>query len=117
MYVLTEGDERFITESTTVWRMYLNQIIFGIGKCPHEIEDRIDDLEKDYRKGFRDYFLDAKGKDEALTSDVILNDFDAVWSKIHPQFYDMEHMFDGINKEDLAKADRLIKAAKEAFQG
>ena len=116
MYVLTEGDERYIDESTTIWRMYLDQIILGIGSCPHETEDRIKALDKDYRTGFRDFFLNAKRKDEGLTSDVIHNDFDAAWSKSHPEFYDIEQFFDGISKEELAGVEGLIREAKKVFQ-
>ena len=116
MYVLTEGDERFIAESSTVWRMYINQILFGIGSCPHEVEDKIYDLENDYRRGFKEYFLEAREKDDTFSGDVIHNEFDAAWRKSHPEFFDIDQMFDGISSDDLAKVEKLMKEANKAFQ-
>lgn len=116
MYKLTTGDQRTIADATTGWKMYISPIMDRMTSVPQEVKDQIRDLEEGYRKGFYVFFRDAMDKDATRLAGEVQSDFEAEWMKQHPEFFDMDLLFQGCSKEDLKNAEKQIQEAKEVFQ-
>ena len=50
----------------------------------------------------------AMDKDKGLYADEILKDFEEAWTAEHPEFYDMEKLFEGCSKADIKKAKKIM---------
>ena len=116
MYELTIGDERYIEESLTIWKMYINPVLSSLNESAEEFELKISGLEKQYVEEFYNYFSKKKEEDESLHADEIKALFDEVWSKELEEFYDMDKLFMGLDEENLKNAKAAIDEAKKAFQ-
>ena len=116
MYELTMGDQRFIADATTVWRMYVNPILVSMESVPQEVTGRIETLEESYKSEFWVYYREAMGKDDTLLAGEVQRDFESEWTKKHPEYYDMDLLFSGCGKAELKKAEEAMKEVKKAFQ-
>ena len=116
MYELTIGDQRYVEESLTIWRMYINPIINSLNEAPSKLTDRLRELESQYIEEFYAFYKEKKEENENLHADAIHNAFDDVWSEKHPDFYDMDKLFEGLSDEDMKRAEKAINKAKEAFE-
>ncbi|MBO6148962.1 MAG: hypothetical protein J6O55_06455 [Lachnospiraceae bacterium] len=116
MYELTTGDRRFIDESARAWKMTIDPVIERLKELPQEVEERIEKLYSAYRKEFGEYYLNAMREDEGRLADPILREFDDKWSKEHPEFYDMDRLFEGANADGVEEAKGLMAEANAAFR-
>ncbi len=115
MYELTTGDMRTVSEATAGWKMYVYPIMESMKSVPQEVKDRIRDLEETYRKDFFGFFRDAMDQDDTRLAGEVQQDFEAEWTKDHPEFYDVELLFKGCSSAELKTAKRDMDRAKSAF--
>lgn len=115
MYTLNTGDKRYAAEITNGWKMYIRPILSSMTEVPDEVRERIRALEEAYQTEFLDFFVKEKNRDETLMAGRIHNTFDQEWEKKHPEFYDVDLLFQGCSEKDLAAAKEPLKEAKEAF--
>ncbi len=116
MYELTMGDQRYIADATTAWKMYVNPILVSMESVPKTVSDRIKELEESYISEFWVYYREAMDKDDTLLAGEVQRDFEEEWTKKHPEYYDMDLLFKGCSKTALKKAETAMAEAKEAFQ-
>ena len=116
MYELRTGDIMFIEDSVRPWRMYVDPILFSMKAVPEAVSKRIKDLEDAYKDKLFFYYREKKTEDETLYSNEIQSEFDEAWEKEHPEFFDMEKLFDGCSDEDLKNASALIAETNEVFR-
>ena len=115
MYELKIGDMIYIEDSVRPWRMVIDPILSSMGTAPKELEKRIDEMESAYKEEFTGFYVKKKSEDETLYTNEIQNNFDEIWEKKHPEFYDVDKLLAGCSEEALKKAAAAIAEAKEAF--
>ena len=116
MYKLTTGDLRSIADATTGWKMYIYPILDHMTSVPEEVLERIRSLEETYRKDFFGFFRDSMEKDNTRLAGEVQREFEAEWTKKHPEFFDLELLFSGCDETDLKHAEKQLTDAKEVFQ-
>ena len=89
---LTEGEERYIAESTMGWKMSLRMRLGMMDEVTPELTDRIETLEQEYLKKFGAFYRQAKKNVDVADSDEVRNKFDEQFEKVHPEFYDFEKL-------------------------
>lgn len=87
MRELTIGELRFIDESTNDWKMYI------YSKCrtrdTAELRERINVLSEEYKEAFREFYKKRLEKASFVDSIELKNEFDKVYEKKKPEFYDI----------------------------
>ena len=66
MYELTIGDERYIEESLTIWKMYINPVLSSLNESAEKFELKISELEKQYVEEFHNFFSKKKEQQNKL---------------------------------------------------
>lgn len=92
MRELTTGELRYINESTDGWKMY---IYSKDQEITPEIQQRMRELSTAYKEAFYAFYEAALQKGEVYDSDAVQKDFDEVYGKEHPEFYDVDALFEG----------------------
>lgn len=115
MYKPTSGDIRLIDESVRPWQMTINPVLEKMEELPSEVNEAINDLTELYKKELKDYYCKAMDKDSRRLADPIFREFDEKWDKEHPEFYDVDRLFEKATAADKKRAAAELKAAKEFF--
>ncbi len=115
MSELTEGELRFIEESTNRWKMNVLRVTEMMDEIPDSVRENIDALEERYKKEFGEFYKAQKGKDEEKDADDLWYEFDNSWDEKCPEFYNVKELFKDCSKEDLKKAEPALKKAEEYF--
>ncbi len=115
MYELTMGDQRYIAESLTTWKMYINPILGTMGEVPQDVEDNINQLAEAYLRDFESFYQEKMNEDETLLSSEVQYAFEQIWIKDHPQMFDIDALLTGCSEEALKQAEKEISDAREAF--
>lgn len=92
MRELTPGELRYINESTDGWRMY---IYSKKQEMTPEIQERMSELSTAYKEAFYAFYEDALQKGEVYDSDAVLKDFNEIYEKEHPEFFDIDALLEG----------------------
>lgn len=116
MYKLTTGDLRLIDESTRPWEMTINPILEKMEELSEETYKEIKGLPVQYREELQEYYLKAMEEDGKRLADPIFSEFDEKWSGEHPEFYDMDRLFEKAGEADRERARDALEAAKKAFE-
>ena len=116
MYELKTGDIMYIEESVRPWRMFIDPVLSSMKAVPKEVTERIDTLEEAYREEFFDYYRKKKSEDETLYTGEIQNAFQKEWEEKHPEFFDVDKLFESCSEDDLKNAFAALKEAREAFR-
>ena len=115
MYKLTSGDLRLIDESVRPWQMTIGPVLIKMEELPGEVSELIRSLSDQYREELKSFYRDAMDKDSGSLADPIFREFDEKWDKEHPEFYDMDRLFEKASDADKERAAEELKAAKEFF--
>ena len=115
MYKLTTGDLRLIDESIRPWQMSINPVLEKMEELPAEVSETIKTLSEQYRTELQDFYCKAMDKDNRRLADPIFREFDEKWDKEHPEFYDVDRLFEKATAADKEKAAEELKSAKEFF--
>lgn len=115
MYKLTTGDLRLIDESIRPWQMTIYPVLEKMEELPGEVNEAINDLSVQYRKELQDFYCAAMDKNSGSLADPIFREFDEKWDKEHPEFYDVDRLFEKAGAADKERAVEELKAAKEFF--
>ena len=116
MRELTEGDLRYINESTNSWQMLVDGIMNSMDNIPEEVTGHIGLLQEQYIEEFGEFFAAAVEAGTDKDADGLLGEFDNKWNTDHPEFYDMKALFSACSKEDLEKAADAIAWAESYIQ-
>jgi hypothetical protein len=95
---LTTGDLRYINESANSFRMEAEIESGKYKEVPQELKDRIDELGTVFVSEFGEYFRREREAGNTKNADGLLYDFDESFEKEHPEFYDMEKLFEGCER-------------------
>ena len=117
MYKLTDGDIRLIDESTRPWSMLIDPILEKMEELPEETSEHIKSLTEQYKKELAEFYSKAMDEDGKRVSGPIFMEFDEKWAGDHPEFYDMDKLFEKASDADRERAKDAIEAAKETFGG
>ncbi len=117
MYKLTTGDLRLIDESIRPWQMTIYPVLEKMEELPGEVTEAINKLSEQYRKELQDFYCEAMEKNSGRLADPIFREFDEKWDKEHPEFYDVDRLFEKAGAADKKRAAEELKAAKEFFGG
>lgn len=115
MYKPTTGDLRLIDESVRPWQMTVFPVLEKMQELPAEVSEAIRALAEQYKKELREYYCDALDKDSGKLADPVFREFDEKWDKEHPEFYDIDRLFEKADAADKERAAEELKAAKEFF--
>ena len=115
MYNPTTGDLGLIDESVRPWQMAINPVLSKMEELPAEISESIRNLSEQYRAELKDFYCTAMDKDNKRLADPIFREFDEKWDKEHPEFYDVDRLFEKATAADKEKAVEELKSAKEFF--
>lgn len=116
MYKLTEGDLRLIDESVRPWQMTVYPVLQQMEELPEEVGSAIKNLSDQYKTELMDFYSKAMDEDPGSLADPIFRRFDEKWEKDHPEYYDMDRLFEKAGDADKDRAFEAIKAAKEFFK-
>lgn len=95
---LTMGDLRYINESANSFMMEAGMTLGKYKEVPQDLKDRIDELKAGFVREFGEYFRKEREAGNTKDADELLNDFDGIFEKEHPEFYDMEKLFEGYER-------------------
>lgn len=84
---LTLGEKRYVYESTNSWRMYIYSQSVELSK---EDEACMRKLEDGYQDAFYSYYENALKIGEVYNSGALQAEFEEVYKKEHPEFFDIE---------------------------
>ncbi|MCR5726441.1 MAG: hypothetical protein K6G24_03145 [Lachnospiraceae bacterium] len=115
MYKPTTGDLRLIDESVRPWQMTIYPVLEKMEELPAEVNETIKNLSEQYKKELEDYYCKAMDKDKGSLADPIFREFDEKWDKEHPEFYDVDRLFEKAGAADKKRAAEELKAAKDFF--
>ncbi|MCR5487147.1 MAG: hypothetical protein K6F35_06410 [Lachnospiraceae bacterium] len=115
MYKPTLGDLRLIDESTRAWHMVIDPILEKMEELPEEILQTIKSLSGQYSAELQDFYCKAMEEDGGRLADPIFREFDEKWDKEHPEFYDVDKLFEKASDQDKERAKDVMAAAREAF--
>ena len=113
MYKLTTGDLRLIDESTRAWQMTIDPVLAIMEELPREVLETIAGLSDKYKEGLKEYYLKAMTENDRRLADPVFLEFDQKWEKEHPEFYDMDKLFEKASAADKERAKEALKTAKE----
>lgn len=93
MRELTMGEMRMISECTNGWKMMIYQRVGD--DIPDALKAKMKQLASDYEAAFMEYYKEAVEKAGDREPDEFLGDFDEVYKKDHPEFYDIDALIGG----------------------
>ena len=88
MREISMGEMRYLEESANAWKME----VYGRLKkeLTDEEETKIKEMARAYVEAFSDYYKNAIAEDENRDTYDIQSEFDEVYEKEHPEFYDID---------------------------
>ena len=89
---LTMGELRYISESTDVWQMALDDEIDRRGGVSREKLDHINELRDGYIQEFAEFYKAAIINKQTYDANLIKYSFDEQWANKHPEFFDVEKL-------------------------
>ena len=93
MRELTTGEMRMLSESANGWKMTIYQKAGG--NISDALTERMDQLASDYEAAYTDYYKKAVEKAGDHQPEDIQTEFDEMYQKEHPEFYDIEALIGG----------------------
>ena len=115
MYKPTIGDLRLIDESIRPWQMTIFPILEKMEELPAEVNETIHTLSEQYKKELQEFYCEAMDQNNGRLADPIFREFDEKWDKDHPEFYDVDKLFEKASAADKERAAEELKAAKDFF--
>lgn len=115
MGIITPGEERYISEVGTEWRRLVFDFAESIEDIPAEVTEKIEKLYNSYKDEFSEYYRAEADKGEINYSDEVLRDFEAQWTPKHPEFYDMNKLFEGCGTKAPEKFRKELDRLQKIF--
>ena len=115
MYTPTSGDLRLIDESVRSWQMTIGPVLKKMEELPAEVSESIKNLAAQYREELKDYYCKAMDQNPGSLADPVFREFDEKWDKEHPEFYDMDRLFEKAGAADKERAAKELRAARDFF--
>jgi ribosomal silencing factor RsfS len=97
---LTIGDLRYINESANSFIMETNMESGKYKEIQQDLKDHIEELKTGFVKEFGEYFRREREAGSTKDADGLLYDFDEIFGEEHPEFYDMEKLFEGCERKE-----------------
>ena len=98
------------------WKRLVSDVLETMEDVPSIVKDRIEVLDKTYREEFSEYYRAEAAKRVIDYSDKVLRTFDIEWDKKHPEYYDMNKLFDGCDALLLEKNKSEIERLQSFFK-
>ena len=90
---LTIGEVRMISESTNGWKMTIYQKLGD--DISDALREKMRQLASDYETAFMDFYKKAVEEAEDQEPEDIQEEFDKMYQKEHPEFYDIDALIGG----------------------
>ena len=93
MRELTTGEMRMVSESANGWKMVIYQKVGD--DISDALRERMSQLASGYVAAFMDFYKKAVEKAGDHDPDDIQSEFDEMYQKEHPEFYDIDALIGG----------------------